>query len=281
MKIMNYMKKTLWGVFAAGIILGTSVQVYCTEDWYNDTNVEEHISKVEGQLKSAGYTLNRTMDNGNSGQPAATDATAPKQESNKAIISCEHAYVDSIAKEPTCADPGMMESKCSKCGDTYKTEIPATGRHEYSSEVTKEATCTDKGVTTFTCNVCGDSYTEEIPIIDHTFESSIAEDASCTTAGTRVFICSQCGDSYTIEIPAKGHSEEEEITREAGAFTSGEKSVICSVCGETISTEVIPSRYPSWYLYIAVASLILLLIAVILIGLRKKHIAVDYWKKSA
>ena len=276
MKYMQFLKKTLWGVLAAGIVLGSSVQVYCTEDWYNDTNVQEHISKVEEQLKAAGYTLNRTMGESNSSQPAAesqpasTDSTAPKQDPPKTVKSCDHSYVDSIIKEPTCGETGMMESKCSKCGDTYKTEIPETGKHEYSSEVTKEATCTEKGVTTYTCTVCGDSYTEDIPMIDHTYESSIAEDATCTTAGTRVFICSQCDDSYTEELPATGHVEEEVITKEAGAFTTGEKVIKCSSCGEILSTEVIPSKYPLTYLFIGIACVVAVLVGAILIFKKRK-----------
>ncbi len=278
MKYLGLVKKALWGLLAAGIVLGSSVQVYCTEDWYNDTNVQEHISKVEEQLKAAGYTLNRTMGDSNSSQPVAesvpkptsTDSTAPKQDSTKTVESCDHSYVDSIIKEPTCAETGIMESRCSKCGDVYKTEIPETGKHEYSSEVTKEATCTEKGVITYTCTVCGDSYTEDIPMIDHTYESSIAVDATCTTAGTKVFICSQCDDTYTEEIPATGHVEEEVITKEAGAFTTGEKIIKCSSCGEILSTEIIPSKYPLTYLIIGIACVVAVLVGVILI-LKKRR----------
>jgi hypothetical protein len=157
MKFWRILKLTLGVVLVAGTIQSASMTSYCTEGWYNDTNVQEHISKVEEQLKAAGYTLNRTMDNSNSGQAASTDSPASKQEPNITVKSCEHTYVDSIIKEPTCAEPGVMESKCSKCGDTYKTEIPATGEHDYVSEVTKEATCTESGETTYTCSVCGDS----------------------------------------------------------------------------------------------------------------------------
>ena len=63
---------------------------------------------------------------GKSNSSSAT--TANDSTSDVAVESCTHTYVDSIIKEATCAESGMMESKCSKCGDTYNTEIPATGK---------------------------------------------------------------------------------------------------------------------------------------------------------
>ena len=270
MKYMNILKKTLWAVLAAGIVLGSSVEVYCTEDWYNDTNVQEHISKVEEQLKAAGYTLNRTMGNTNTGQSTSTDSASPKQESEITVKKCDHSYVDSVIKEPTCADPGMMESRCSKCGDTYKTEIPATGKHEYSSEVTKEATCTEKGETTYTCAVCGDSYTEEIPAKGHSYEASVTKNATCTESGINTFKCSDCGDSYTEEIPALGHTEVKEVTKTAGIFTNGEKVIKCSTCGEVLSTEIISSKYPLSYLFIGIACMAAVILGIILVVKKRK-----------
>ena len=270
MKYVGMIKKALWGALAAGIVLGSSVEVYCTEDWYNDTNVQEHISKVEEQLKAAGYTLNRTMGNTNTGQSTSTDSASPKQESEKTVKKCDHSYVDSVIKEPTCADPGMMESKCSKCGDTYKTEIPATGKHEYSSEVTKEATCTEKGETTYTCAVCGDSYTEEIPAKGHSYEASVTKNATCTESGINTFKCSDCGDSYTEEIQALGHTEVEEVTKTSGMFTSGEKVIKCSTCGEILATEVLPSRYPLSALLIALGVILVAVGAASVIFIKKK-----------
>lgn len=281
MKYISLLKKTLLAVLAAGVVLGTSVPVYCTEGWYNDTNVQEHIDKVEEQLKSMGYTLNRTMGNNSSSQSAPTENTTPKEGSSKTVKSCDHIYVDSIIKEPTCSELGMMESKCSKCGDTYKTEIPATGKHDYSSEVTKEPTCTEKGETTYTCKVCGDSYTEEIPMVEHSYDSSITKDPSCTEFGIRTYTCSLCGNSYTEDIPATGHVEVEEITKEAGAFSSGEKIVKCSVCGEVLSTEVIPAKYPVSYLYVMIACAAFVIVAVVILVFRKKKHGIKTWRKSA
>ena len=253
MKFWRILKLTLGVVLVAGIIQSASMTSYCTEGWYNDTNVQEHISKVEEQLKAAGYTLNRTMDNSNSGQAASTDSPASKQEPNITVKSCDHTYVDLIIKEPTCAEPGVMESKCSKCGDIYKTEIPATGKHEYTSEIKKEATCTEKGEITYTCTECGDSYTEEIATTGHKYDSTVAEAATCTTDGTIVYKCEVCDDSYTEVIPASGHKESElTVVKQPGLFTKGEQQITCEYCGEILSSEVIPSILPAWTLVIPV-----------------------------
>ena len=283
MKYLNILKRSLCCAAVIGIVLASTKTVYCT----NYTSMEEYMEESNKQAEAAGYkTINTPSGttpslSGGTVNGSTTTKVEKNEEPVKVVESCDHSYVDSIIKEPTCAEVGMMESKCSKCGDTYKTEIPATGKHEYSSEVTKEATCTEKGVSTFTCNVCGDTYTEEIPMIEHTYESSIAEDATCTTAGTRVFICTQCDDSYTEDIPATGHVEVEEITKEAGAFTTGQKAIKCSSCGEVLSTEVIPAKHSIWYLYVAIACTALILGVLVAFIFRKKKHGLKSWSKSA
>ncbi|WP_026659217.1 hypothetical protein [Butyrivibrio sp. AC2005] len=274
MKHKKVLKCVLWCATAISIVFVSSKTVYCT----NFTSMDDYIKNHREQAASAGYES--TSDLSDWGVTPSTNtensssSTAPSEsnllEPKKEVKACEHTYTDSIVKEPTCAEPGMMESKCSKCGDTYRTEIPATGKHEYTSEVTKEATCTEKGETTYTCTVCGDSYTEEIPMIEHTYESTIAEDATCTTAGTRVYICTGCDDSYTEEIPATGHVEAEEITKEPGLFSTGEKVVKCSTCGEILSTEVLPSKYSVTYLYIGLALLSVIAIGAVVLMIRSK-----------
>lgn len=279
MKYLNILKRSLCCAAVIGIVLASTKTVYCT----NYTSMEEYIEETNKQWEAIGYS------NDNGGTPVQEQSTSsetekkaqPKEGETKKVATCDHTYTDSIIKEPTCAEVGTMESKCSKCGDTYKTEIPATGNHEYSSEVTKEAACTEKGEITYTCKICGDSYTEEIPMIDHTYESTIAENATCTTAGTRVFICSQCDDSYTEEIPATGHVEEEEITKEAGVFTTGERVKKCSSCGEVLNTEVIPAKYSILYLYVAIGCIALILVVLVAFIFRKKKHGLKSWSKSA
>ena len=253
MKLRNVLTKTLWAVLSASIVLGTSVPVYGT----NYTSMEEYIEATNEQWEAIGFS----NDNGGGSSALQSQQTSNEssvnQTSNAGAIkkTCDHVYETRIISEPTCAEPGIMESKCSKCGDTYKTEIPATGKHEYTSEITKGATCTETGEMTYTCTVCGDSYTEEIPAKGHSYVSSVTKEATCTEAGITTFTCSGCGDSYTEEIPAFGHTEVEEVTKTAGMFTSGEKVIKCSTCGEILSTEVLPGRYPLSVLLIALGIL--------------------------
>ena len=42
MKFWRILKLTLGVVLVAGIIQSASMTSYCTEGWYNDTNVQEH-----------------------------------------------------------------------------------------------------------------------------------------------------------------------------------------------------------------------------------------------
>ncbi len=267
MKYVGLIKKALWGALAAGIVLGTSIPVYCT----NYTSMEEYVKDHREQAEKAGYESTSDLSDWGITSPTNTDTSSSSTDSDKKTVkACEHTYTDSIIEEPTCAEPGMMESKCSKCGDTYKTEIPATGKHEYTSEITKEATCTEKGETTYTCTVCGDSYTEEISAKGHSYVSSVTKEATCTEAGITTFTCSECGDSYTEEIPALGHTEVEEVTKTAGMFTSGEKVIKCSTCGEILSTEIIPSRYPISVLFIALVIVFVAIIAVSAIFVKMK-----------
>ncbi len=188
-----------------------------------------------------------------------TGTTQPQQNNNqtqpekKVVKSCEHEYIDEIIKEPTCSEPGEMISKCSKCGDSYKTELPPTGKHEYESTITKEATCTEAGEMTYTCKMCGDTYTEVIPAKGHDYEKNVTKEATCTEVGMITYTCEICGDTYTEEIPALGHTEGDwVVTKEATLFSAGEKVLKCAVCGEVLKTEEIPSKYPITYLYIGI-----------------------------
>lgn len=275
MKYVGLIKKALWGALAAGIVLGTSIPVYCT----NYTSLEEYIEESNKQAEAAGYKTNNypglngsvILGTSGTGEPSSTTNQDEKKATpSQAVKTCDHSYTDSIIKEPTCAESGTMESKCSKCGDTYKTEIPATGKHDYTSEITKEATCTEKGEITYTCTVCGDSYTEEIPAKGHSYVSSVTKEATYTEVGVTTYTCTECGDFYIEEIPALGHTEVEEVTKTAGMFTSGEKVIKCSTCGEILSTEIIPSRYPISVLFIALGIVFVAIIAVSAIFVKMK-----------
>ena len=259
-------------LLVVGMITVNTVNVRCSEVTYY-TDIDAFERDVEKEMEAAGYTKGDYGEISKSA-PSTNPSGSSDKEKSAPVKTCEHHYVDEIIKDPTCAETGIMESKCSKCGATNKTEIPATGEHSYKSEVTKEATCVEEGVTTYTCEVCGDTYEEAIPLTEHDYDSVVAENATCTQPGTRAYICKICDDSYTEEIPASGHVyTETSVVKEAGLFTTGIEETRCSDCQEVLSTAVIPSKYPKSYLYIGIAALGILLIngGVLIIGKKKKQ----------
>lgn len=209
----------------------------------------------------------------NTSQQATPAPSSPAQESPTPVKTCDHHYVSEIITDPTCAEVGMMKFTCDKCGDSYEQEIPATGKHDYVSEVTTEATCEHTGIMTYTCNVCGDTYTEIIPKEDHDYVGETTTAPTCTEPGVKTYTCSKCGDTYTEELPAMGHSSDGgKVVKPSGYFTEGLKEEHCVTCGELLSSEVIPSIYPIYYLYIIIGvGVAVVLIAVITIVKVRKN----------
>ena len=76
------------------------------------------------------------------------------------MIPADHDYVVSKYQKVSCTEDGILEEKCTKCGDIYKLVDKATG-HKYISKITRYATDDQKGEITYTCEKCGDTYTEE------------------------------------------------------------------------------------------------------------------------
>ena len=86
---------------------------------------------------------------------------------------CQHTYVESIAKEPTCDNYGGSGDKlftCSKCGHEYidYDSIPAL-EHEWT-----QATCTSAKE----CTICGKT---EGYALGHDYSNT--SDGTCTTCG--------------------------------------------------------------------------------------------------
>ena len=148
----------------------------------------------------------------------------------------EHVY-EATTVAATCTSKGYTTYTCSKCGDSYKEEIPVLG-HNYESVVT-EPTCDKAGYTTYTCAGCGDSYAEEIPALGHDYKAVVTE-PTCDKAGCTTYTCVNCGDSYvTDEVAALGHAYQTE-TVEATCETAGSVTKTCAACGDS-SVETIPA----------------------------------------
>ena len=146
-----------------------------------------------------------------------------------------HNYVSSVATEPTCTKPGVMEYNC-ECGAGYTETIPATG-HSYKSEVIAP-TCTENGYTLHTCTVCGDSYKDnETEATGHSYKSEVIA-PTCTENGYTLHTCTVCGDSYKdSETKAKGHTYTSKITKAATCKEDGVKTYTCS-CGDTYTETI-------------------------------------------
>ena len=110
--------------------------------------------------------------------------------------SAAHQHtVDSWTETPaTCAQDGVKTGKCTGCGDTVTSVIPATGKHSWDSgKVTKEPGCTEKGEKTFTCTVCNTTKKEDIKELGHQYTvPKEHKDVTCTEDGYDIFQCSRC-----------------------------------------------------------------------------------------
>lgn len=76
--------------------------------------------------------------------------------------------------------------------------------HAYLEQITTQATCAHKGVKTFTCKNCGESHTEELPLANHNNQTQIQQ-ASPGKNGSIASNCSVCGKvsvSQPIMAPA-------------------------------------------------------------------------------
>ena len=150
----------------------------------------------------------------------------------------DHDYQESsIIKEATCMEDGLVEKKCSNCGDTITETIPATG-HQWEDEYTvdKEATCTEEGSESIHCSACGEINEETvraIPKKEHAYgDWTVTKKATCTEEGHREKVCADCNDKATETIPATGHiwNEDYTIDKEATCTEEGSESIHCSVC---------------------------------------------------
>lgn len=102
-------------------------------------------------------------------------------DNNDTANMCQHTYVESIAKEPSCGTYGQGDKKftCTQCGYEYidYDSIPAF-EHEWT-----QATCTTKKE----CTLCGE-----------TEGYTLGHDFSNTTDGT----CTRCGVGVKFILPS-------------------------------------------------------------------------------
>ena len=196
---------------------------------------------------------------------SSTPATTTKPEPQKAEPKCNHTYTSEVLSEPTCVEKGIRKYTCQSCGNTYTEEIALVDEHDYKEEITKEPTCDETGEKTFTCKDCGKTYTELINNLGHNEEMERTKNPTCTEEGEDTYTCKRCGMMHTESVKAKGHTEGEwNAVTPQGMFSEGLKEKSCADCGEVLTTEVIPSTYPIYYLYVGIGAVLTVIACIVI-----------------
>ncbi len=117
----------------------------------------------------------------------------------------EHSMAQTVLKNATCTDNGVVKNYCESCDYSYEETIESLG-HDYDDGiVVVEKTCTTDGKKEYICKRCNDKKDEVIPA-SHDFKEEIVSEATCLSVGKKVKTCSICGYSESEEIEKKEHS---------------------------------------------------------------------------
>lgn len=114
--------------------------------------------------------------------------------SGKSDVKLGHNYELTKSEKATCVKEGYEEYTCTRCGDSYKTELPVVA-HDYDKtvEVNRvESTCATKGYVGYKCKNCDDILKEELPL-DSSKHNYVLTGSDLTY---NYYQCSGCGDSY-------------------------------------------------------------------------------------
>ena len=124
------------------------------------------------------------------------DAVSFNAPSTSFEVVCDHNYVkdDAASSDATCGKDGKLVEKCSVCGDTKETTIPATGKHTYTYTDLK-----DGKNHKVECSVCGHEDTE-----GHTWgpwKTTVEPDEANKKDGEKQRECEYCDAHETKKIP--------------------------------------------------------------------------------
>ena len=121
---------------------------------------------------------------------------------------------ETIIKNPTCTETGIMNATCDRCGDSQTNiEIPALGHDWDDGVVTVAPTCTRPGSKHFTCNTCGDEKDEVLFALGHAWdEGEVMVEPTCSSEGEKYHICANCGDVKTEKIEKTAPSKAPEAS---------------------------------------------------------------------
>lgn len=149
-----------------------------------------------------------------------------------------------VTKPATCTESGVKARKCSRCKETEKETIPATG-HTEAEDAAVAATCTTAGKTAGShCLVCNTiiKAQEEIPATGHSFGKwEKVKAPTCMGRGSVKRACDICGYIEIKDIAANGHvwNTDYTVDKQPTYTETGSKSIHCRNCREVKDSKVI------------------------------------------
>lgn len=149
-----------------------------------------------------------------------------------------------VTKPATCTESGVKARKCSRCKETEKETIPATG-HTEEEDAAVAATCTTAGKTAGShCLVCNTiiKAQEEIPATGHSFGKwEKVKAPTCMGRGSVKRACDICGYIEIKDIVANGHvwNTDYTVDKQPTCTETGSKSIHCRNCREVKDVKAI------------------------------------------
>lgn len=99
----------------------------------------------------------------NEGKTAVSCSDCRKIMSETILQKTVHTGESGTAAKNVCTEEGQKGTKCSVCGEDFRTEYSPSFAHKYTDiSVIKKVTLTSDGKKKYTCEICGDSFTEDI-----------------------------------------------------------------------------------------------------------------------
>lgn len=149
-----------------------------------------------------------------------------------------------VTKPAACTESGVKARKCSRCKETEKETIPATG-HTEAEDAAVAATCTTAGKTAGShCLVCNTiiKAQEEIPATGHSFGKwEKVKAPTCMGRGSVKRACDICGYIEIKDIAANGHvwNTDYTVDKQPTCTETGSKSIHCRNCREVKDVKAI------------------------------------------
>ena len=171
-----------------------------------------------------------------------------KVESIDGSLALGHDYVETV-NLPTCNAEGYTLHACTRCDDSYQTDLVPKTDHTYSQQILQEPTCVEIGYCRNICIQCGYYETLELPKTDHQWKSEITPPTH-TKQGYTSYTCLHCGAGYGDDYTdCKPYDMVWITVKEATCTEGGERIGECSDgCGhkETVILSPLGHEFGEW-----------------------------------